>query len=167
MLKSYHKKKAEQININIPDDVLNFLAENLRSNIRQLEGAIRRISAFSYMNGQPITAHLASVCTSDMIASSGPVKVTTDRIIAKVSQKYCVSKEDIYSKKRASNITNARHICVYIMRKLSDMSYKQIGKVFSKDHTTIMHSYDTIESEIQHNAQLEIEINELINELKS
>ena len=160
------KKKAEAFGIELPNDVLAYLAENLTSNVRLLEGAIRRISAFSFMNGQPITVQMASACTSDMSASNGPVKVTVDRIIAKVSQKYCVSKEDIYSKKRASNITNARHICVYLMRKLSDMSYKQIARVFSKDHTTIMHSFDTIENEIQHNTPLEIEINELINELK-
>ena len=160
------KKKAENFGIELPNDVLAYLAENLTSNVRLLEGAIKRISALSYMNGKPITVELASSCTSDMISSGGPVKVTVDRIIAKVSQNYCVSREDIYSKKRASNITNARHICVYLMRKLSEMSYKQIGKVFSKDHTTIMHSFETIENEIQHNAQLEIEINELINELK-
>ena len=111
---------------------------------------------------------MASACTSDMITTSGPVKVNADRIISKVSQKYCVSKDDIYSKKRASNIAQARHICVYLLRKLSDMSYKQIGRLFGgKDHSTIMHSFTTIEEEIQHNTQLEIEINELISELKS
>lgn len=161
------KKKAEGLGVEFPNDVLAFLAENLTNNVRQIEGAIKKISAFSYMSGQTITVQMANNCVSDMISASGPVKVTADRIISKVSQKYCVSKEDIYSKKRASNITNARHICVYLMRKLSDMSYKQIGKVFSKDHTTIMHSYETIENEIQHNTQLEIEINELINELKA
>lgn len=160
------KNKAEALGMEFPNDVLAFLAENLTNNVRQIEGAIKKISAFSYMSGQPINVQMANNCVSDMISASGPVKVTADRIISKVSQKYCVSKEDIYSKKRASNITNARHICVYLMRKLSDMSYKQIGRVFSKDHTTIMHSYETIESEIQHNTQLEIEINELISELK-
>lgn len=161
------KKKAEGLGMDFPNDVLAFLAENLTNNVRQIEGAIKKISAFSYMSGMPINVQMANNCVSDMISSSGPVKVTSDRIIAKVSQKYCVSKEDIYSKKRASNITNARHICVYLMRKLSEMSYKQIGRVLSKDHTTIIHSYETIETEIQHNTQLEIEINELINELKN
>ena len=162
------KKKAEAYGMEFPNDVLAFLAENLTSNVRLLEGAIKKISAFSYMNGQPITVQMAMNCTSDMITNSGPVKVNADRIISKVSQKYCVSKEDIYSKKRASNIAQARHICVYLLRKLSDMSYKQIGKLFGgKDHTTIMHSFTTIEGEIQHNTQLEIEINELIAELKS
>ncbi len=160
------KNKAEALGMEFPNDVLAFLAENLTNNVRQIEGAIKKISAFSYMSGQPINVQMANNCVSDMISASGPVKVTADRIISKVSQKYCVSKEDIYSKKRASNITSARHICVYLMRKLSDMSYKQIGRVFSKDHTTIMHSYETIENEIQHNTQLEIEINELISELK-
>ena len=161
------KKKAEAYGMEFPNDVLAFLAENLTSNVRLLEGAIKKISAFSYMNGQPITVQMASACTSDMITTSGPVKVNADRIISKVSQKYCVSKDDIYSKKRASNIALARHICVYLLRKLSDMSYKQIGRLFSKDHSTIMHSFTTIEEEIQHNTQLEIEINELIAELKS
>ena len=161
------KKKAEAYGMEFPNEVLAFLAENLTSNVRLLEGAIKKISAFSYMNGQKITVQMASACTSDIISASGPVKINADRIISKVSQKYCVSKEDIYSKKRASNISQARHICVYLLRKLSDMSYKQIGKLFAKDHSTIMHSFGTIETEIQSNTQLEIEINELINELKS
>ena len=161
------KKKAEAYNMEFPNDVLAFLAENLTSNVRLLEGAIKKISAFSYMNGQPITVQMAMNCTSDMITNSGPVKVNADRIISKVSQKYCVSKEDRYSKKRASNIALARHICVYLLRKLSELSYKQIGRLFGKDHSTIMHSFSTIEEEIQHNTQLEIEINELITELKT
>ena len=118
------------------------------------------------MNGQPITVQMAMNCTADMITTSGPVKVNADRIISKVSQKYCISKEDIYSKKRSSDIALARHVCVYLLRKLSDMPYKQIGRLFSKDHSTIMHSFSTIEDEIQHNTQLEIEIKELIDELK-
>ncbi|MBQ9117222.1 MAG: chromosomal replication initiator protein DnaA, partial [Clostridia bacterium] len=161
------KKKAEAYGVDFPNDVLAFLAENLTSNVRLLEGAIKKISAYSYMNGQPITVQMASTCTSDMITQSGPVKINADRIISKVSQKYCVSKEDIYSKKRSSNIALARHVCVYLLRKLSDMPYKQIGRLFAKDHSTIMHSFTTIEDEIQHNTQLEIEINELITELKS
>ena len=160
------KKKAEAYNTVFPNDVLAFLAENLTSNVRLLEGAIKKISAFSYMNGQPINIQMAMNCTADMITTSGPVKVNADRIISKVSQKYCISKEDIYSKKRSSDIALARHVCVYLLRKLSDMPYKQIGRLFSKDHSTIMHSFNTIEDEIQHNTQLEIEIKELIDELK-
>ena len=160
------KKKAEALGREFPNDVLNFLSENLTNNVRQIEGAIKKISAYSYLSGQPITVQMATTCVSDLLSANEPVKVTVEKIISKVSQKYSVSVEDIYSKKRASNITNARHICVYLMRKLSDMAYMKIAKVFSKDHSSIMHSYKTIENEIQHNTQLEIEINEIISDIK-
>ena len=160
------KNKAEALGREFPNDVLEFLAEHLTNNVRQIEGAVKKISAFSYLNGSPITVSMATTCVSDLISANQPVKVTVDKIVSKVSQKYSVDIDDIYSKKRASDITKARHICVYLMRKLSDMAYKQIGSVFKKDHSTIMHSYETIENEIQHNTLLEIEINELINEIK-
>ncbi len=159
------QNKAQTLGRTFPNDVLTFLAEKLTSNIRQIEGAIKRIIAYSFLSGEEITVPLVNSCISDMISSTGQISVTPEIIIKKVSAKYGINIKDIYSEKRASNISKTRHICIYIMKKVLELSYPAIGKIFSKDHTTIMSSYKRIEKEIKNNSSFEIEINELIKEI--
>ena len=159
------QNKAQTLGKTFPNDVLNFLAEKLTNNIRQIEGAIKKIIAFSFLSGEEITIPLVTSCISDLLSASGQVTVTPKMIIKMVSQKYGIDEKDILSEKRASNISQSRHICIYIMRKVLELSYPTIGKVFSKDHTTMMSSYKRIEKEIKNNSAFEIEINELIKEI--
>ena len=161
------KKKAEALGKDFSNEVLNFLAEKLTSNIRQMEGAIKKIIAYNFLSGEEITIPLVQKCISDLLVNSGPVKVTPEKIVEKVAGKYGVSTDDIYSKKKSGAISNARHISIYLMRRLADLSYPQIGKVLNRDHTTVMASYKIIDTEIKNNSTLEIEINELIKEIKS
>ncbi len=161
------KKKAEMLGKPFPNDVLSFLAEKLTNNIRQIEGAIKKISAYSYLSGEEITIPLATSCISDLLSGSGTVRVTPEKIISKVAVKYGVDYNDILSKKKTSEITKARHMCVYLMRKILDMSYPNIGKKLNRDHTTIMSSYRLIETEIKNNSLFELEINEFIKDINS
>ncbi len=161
------QNKAQTLGKTFPNDVLNFLADKLTNNIRQIEGAIKKIIAFSFLNGEEITIPLVTSCISDLLSASGQVTVTPKMIIKKVSTKYGIDEKDILSEKRASNISQTRHICIYIMKKVLELSYPAIGKVFSKDHTTMMASYKRIEKEIKNNSAFEIEINELIKEITS
>ena len=161
------QNKAQTLGKTFPNDVLNFLAEKLTNNIRQIEGAIKKIIAFSFLSGEEITIPLVTSCISDLLSASGQVTVTPKMIIKKVSMKYGIDEKDILSEKRASNISQTRHICIYIMKKVLELSYPAIGKVFSKDHTTMMSSYKRIEKEIKNNSAFEIEINELIKEITS
>jgi len=160
------KNKAESKNLDIPDDVLMFLAENLRSNVRQMEGAIQKLGAHSFLTGSPINVDLAVTCIADLITGSEPISVTVDRIVEKVSRKYGISVEDIKSRKRTKDIASARHIAIYLIRKMTDMSLPAIGKYMGRDHSTIMSSLDTIENEIARNAIFDVEINELIKSIK-
>jgi len=160
------KNKAKMIDLEIPNDVLTFLAENLRSNIRQLEGAIKKIGAQSFLNGTPITVELAKSCITDILVGNEPATVTVDRIISKVSKKYGIDEEDIKSRKKTKEIANARHVCIYIIRKLTELSLPAIGKIFGRDHTTIMSSLSVVENEIKRNPMYEVEISELIKEIK-
>ena len=159
------QNKAQTLGRTFPNDVLSFLAEKLTNNIRQIEGAIKKIIAYSYLNGEEITIPLVQSCISDLLSATGHVTVTPEIIIKKVSTKYGIDIKDIYSEKRASNISQTRHICIYIIRKTLELSYPSIGKIFSKDHATIMASYKRIEKEIKNNSAFEIEINELIKEI--
>lgn len=159
------KDKAKKMNIDIPDEVFVYLAENLKNNVRQLEGALKKIAAKSYLENARITFDLAKESISDMISGTPPVNVTIDRILTVVSQKYGVPIVDIKSKKKSAHIVGPRHICVYLIRRMTDMSLGRIGKLFGKDHTTIMNSIKNVENEINNNSGYESEINDLIQEI--
>ena len=159
------KKKIEQAHIRVPDDVILFLAENLRSNIRQIEGAIRKLSALSFLNGKDISMELARNCISELLGGAEPVNVTVDKIFAAVFKKYNVRRDDLVGARRTKEVASARHITIYLIRKITDMSFPNIGKIFSRDHSTIMSSIETVEKKIQHDSVFNIEINELIKEV--
>ncbi len=159
------KNKAELLGKTLSDDVLSLLAEKLTRNIRQMEGAIKKIIAYSYLSGEEITTQMAMFCISDLSTGNDTVKVTPEKIVERVSSKYSVATQDIYTKKRTNEISRARHICIYLLRKISDMSYPKMASLFGRDHATIMSSYKVIEREIKNNSSFEIEINELIKEI--
>ncbi len=157
-------KKAERLGKNLSIEVLNFLAEKLTNNVRQMEGAIKRIIAYSHLNGEEITIAMVNECISDLLVNNGVIKITPEKIVEKISEKYGVTKGEIYSKARTGKVAKARHICVYLMKKQLDLSYKAIGDALGgRDHSTIMHSYDQIEQEIKNNSAFELEINEIIS----
>jgi chromosomal replication initiator protein len=155
------------MNIRMPDDVIEFLANNLKSNVRQLEGAIKKLGAQSFLTGTPITIDLAYSCVADLMTASEPVQVTVERILDRVSKKTGVSIEDIKSKKRQKSIAYARHTSIYLIRQLTDMSLAAIGRVIGdRNHTTIMSSLDVIENELKTNPSFENDISELRREIK-
>ncbi|MBQ9806043.1 MAG: chromosomal replication initiator protein DnaA [Clostridia bacterium] len=145
------KKKAEQVNVTIPDEVYTYLGENLRSNIRQIEGAIKKLGAISFLSGKKITMEVARECIADLLDGAEPVSVTVDKIFSAIYHKYGVTKEDLIGKKRNKEIANARHVCIYLIRELTEMSYPSISKIFDKDHTTILHSYETMRRRVMEN----------------
>ena len=159
------KKKAEDMGSVFPSDVLEFLAEKLTNNIRQMEGAIKKIIAYSFLSGEEISVPLATSCISDLLSAGGTVKVTPEKIVAKVAAKYGVDPGDIYSKKKANDISRARHISIYLLRKISDLSYPNIGRLLNRDHSTVMSSYKIMEQEIKIDSSFELEINDLIKEI--
>ena len=161
------RNKAEAMGKNFPLDVLNYLAEKLTNNIRQMEGAIKKIIAFSHLNGEEVTIALVNNCISDLLSNNGSIKITPENIVTKVAEKYEVSVSDIYSGKRQSNIAKARHVCIYLMRKLLNMSYPAMGNAIKREYTTVMHSFNLIENDIKNDSAFEIEINELIKEFRS
>ena len=160
------KKKAELFNVSIPEDVLAFLAENLRSNIRQIEGAIKKLGAKSFLTGRLVTMEIARSCISELLGGAEPVTVTVDKIFAAVYKKYNIKKEEIVSSKRTKEIANARHITVYVIRQITDMSLPNIGKLIERDHSTVLSSLDTIEKRMVQNPVFRTELEEMIKEIK-
>ena len=159
------KKKAEQANVKIPDDVLVFLAENLRSNIRQIEGAIKKLRAHSFVSGREITMELAKSCISELLGGAEPTSVTVEKVFSAVYRKYNIKKEDIVGSRRTKEVAAARHIAIYLVRTITEMSLPNIGKIFNRDHSTVMSSIEAAEKRLRLDPILEIEIKEMIKEI--
>ena len=160
------KDKAAKKGVDISYDILNYLAENLTSNVRQLEGAINKICAQSFLINTPISLEMAKTAVADMISPKVAANVSPDLIIETVSRRDGISVDDIKSKKRTSSIAFSRHKCAYLIHKLTDMSYGKIGEIFKRDRTTMMSSVESVTNEIKINSIYEEEINSLIREIK-
>jgi len=159
------KKKAEQVSVSIPDDVLTFLGENLRSNIRQIEGAIKKLGALTFLSGKVINMELARNCISELLDGAEPVSITVEKIFTSVYNKYNVPKEHLTSTRRNKEISSARHITVYLIRELTEMSFPNIGKIFGRDHSTIMTSYNSVDTRIKTDSAFAAEISDLKKEI--
>ncbi len=160
------KKKADQVHVAIPDEVLTFLAENLRSNIRQIEGAIKKLAAKSFLTGGYISMELARSCITELLGGAEPVTVIVDKIFSSVYKKYNIKREDIVGPKRTKEIAHARHITVYVIRTVTDMSLPNIGKLIDRDHTTVMSSLDAIEKRMFKDPLFRSEMEELVKEVR-
>ncbi len=160
------KKKAEAISVELPADVLEFLAENLQDNIRQIEGALKKIGALSFLSGMPISMELARGAVAELLGGAEPVNVTVDKIFSKVTEKYGVSREELVGSKRNKEIANARHTCIYMVRNSTDMSLPNIGKLFNRDHTTVLSSVELIEKRRGEDPIFNAEISEMMKALK-
>ena len=151
-------RKAEALGLEIPQEVSEFIANRLKSNIRQLEGVVKKMNAYYMFEGQAASLLTAQNSIRDVLNSSEPVSVTVDKIIAEVARTFNVSAEDIRSKKRTSDVSEARQIAMYIMRETTQLSQKAIGSEFNgKDHTTVIYAITTVKKimkEDQHKKRL-------------
>lgn len=159
------KKKAEQANVTISNDVLTFLGENLRSNIRQIEGAIKKLGALSFLSGKSITMELAKECLSELLGGAEPINVTVDKIFTAVYHKYGIKKEELVGPKRNKEIAMARHTAIFLIREIIEMSFPNIAKIFNRDHSTIMDSYNKSMAAYQLNPVFSMEIDEMKKEI--
>ncbi len=161
------KKKAKVENIEVPDDVMNYIATKIQSNIRELEGALIRIVAYSSLTNKEITLELAEEALKDIFSTNKPRKITVDLIKEVVSKDFGVKVEDFNSKKRTRSIAYPRQIAMYLTRELTDLSLPKIGEEFGgRDHTTVIHAYDKISKEISTDEDLKNRIDALIKDIK-
>ena len=138
-------KKAEEHKINLPEDVAFFIAKQIRSNVRELEGALNRILAMSNFTGRDIDISLAKESLKDLIAVRGR-QVTVENIQKTVAEYYKIKISDIHSKKRSRNYSRPRQVAMSLTRELTNMSFPEIGEAFGgRHHTTIIHACDEIE----------------------
>ncbi|MDP3744909.1 MAG: chromosomal replication initiator protein DnaA [Methylotenera sp.] len=139
-------KKAEAVNLNLPEDVAFFIAKQIRSSVRELEGALNRIIAMAKFTGHAIDVHLAKDALRDLIAIRGR-QVTMENIQKTVADYYKIKVAEMYSKKRTRNFARPRQIAMALSRELTNHSFPEIGEAFGgRHHTTVMHACDEIDS---------------------
>ncbi|AVQ46374.1 chromosomal replication initiator protein DnaA [Clostridium botulinum] len=156
------KKKADVEKLNIPNEVMVYIATKIKSNIRELEGALIRIVAFSSLTNKEISVDLASEALKDIISSKQTRQVTIDIIQEVVANYYNLKIEDLKSARRTRNIAFPRQIAMYLSRKLTDMSLPKIGEEFGgRDHTTVIHAYEKISNNLKKDESLQNAIKEL------
>ena len=157
------KIRGSDFEEDIPEEVIQYMASNIGTSVRQLEGAINRLLAYStIMGGLPITLDLAIEALKDFISMGMGDNNDITRIQRIVAEYFQISVEDIKSKKRAANITFPRQIAMYLCRNVTDESFPKIGMEFGgKDHSTVMHSVEKIEKEIKNNEELKKIIDKL------
>ena len=161
------KRKSEDMNIKITNDVLFFLAENISSNIRQIEGAIKKLNAYSFLNNSEITLELAKACIADILSGTEPINVTVEKILAGVSQTFGIPQQELKGRKRTKEIALARNVAIYIIRSITDLSLPAIGKIFGRDHSTVYSAIGVIENDIKTNLILNNQITDISNIAKS
>lgn len=149
------RKNAESYDRNIDDEIIKYIATNIKSNIRELEGAFNKVIALAKLNRVEMTLELAEEALKDIVYPNQPKEVTPSLIIRVVAEHFGVSAEDITSKKRNSEFVQPRQVVMYLCRKLTDTSFTNIGKLLGKkDHTTIMHGVNKITEELNTNEEL-------------
>ena len=162
------KKNAENCNRNINEEVFQYIATNVKSNIRELEGAFNKVIAFSKLNKVDITLDNVEEALKDIISPNAKRKVTPKLIIDIVAEHFNISPEDILSKRRNSEYVQPRQICMYLCRHLTEESLQSIGKSLGKkDHTTVIHGIEKITDEILKDEELNNRIENIKKKINS
>ncbi len=159
-------KKAEKLDILIPQEVSNFLAEKIDTNIRELEGALNRIQAMSSLSNSPVSIDLAKSAISSLIPIKKSSEITIESIQQAVASNFNVSISDLLGKRRTQNIAQARHVAMYLCRKLTGRSFPEIGAVFGgRDHSTAIHACKKLEESLIENKNLRHKISSIENSI--
>ncbi|MDZ4994358.1 chromosomal replication initiator protein DnaA [Clostridium perfringens] len=160
------KKKADVEGLNVPNEVMVYIATKIKSNIRELEGALIRIIAYSSLTNRDVSVDLASEALKDIISNKESAPVTVKTIQESVANYYNLRIDDLKSQRRTRNIAYPRQIAMYLSRKLTDMSLPKIGEEFGgRDHTTVIHAYEKISENLKTDEGLQSMINDITKKL--
>lgn len=163
------RKKAEREIVKVPDEVTFFIAEKIRSNIRELEGALIRVVAYSLLTNNSISISVAEEVLKDAIKEDAFAKtVTIDKIQKTVTEKFNIKISDIKKRGRSKAIAYPRHLAMYLSRELTSHSLSEIGEYFGgRDHTTVLHAHEKIKNQLKDNKKLNELLTALINNIKN
>lgn len=162
------KKKAELNEYNISDEVLEYIADRIKSNVRELEGALLKVISIAQLRRKEIDIELTKYAIESILPKDGVVKITPDKIMDKVSVFYNVTKDELIGKSRVRTLVLPRQVAMYLCSKLTDMNSSMIGKTFgNKDRTTVLHSVEKIEKDLAVDPTMKTNIDYIIKDLQT
>jgi chromosomal replication initiator protein len=160
------EKKLDMEQLSIPQNVKEFITRNIVSNIRDLEGALNKVTAYAKLTNTPITLELAENALKDQLVGSEKPEITVVYIQQVVASYYGLTVDDLKSRKRTQKIVYPRQIAMYLSRKILDVSLPECGKQFKRDHSTVIHSCDKVAAELEMDGNLQNVVNELERKIK-
>jgi chromosomal replication initiator protein len=161
------RRKAQALGMIIPDDVVEFIAERLKNNVRQIEGVVNKLHAVFSISGEEPTIGVAHDVIRDIVYYEQPTEVVINSIIDKVAASFGVSADDIRSDKKKAEISNARQFAMYIMREVTTLTFEEIGAQFGgKKHSTVIYSIEAAESKMDDNPQLKNIVYDILKSIK-
>lgn len=161
------KRKAELLKIELPDNVVEYIANRLKNNIRQLEGAVKKMKAYSLLNGEAMNIQTAQSAISDIINNDQPTPFTVEKIIDEVARTFGTTVDDIRSAKRSANISSARQMAMYVVREITQMPMTSIGKEFGgRDHSTVVYAIQQVEKNIARDAKTKATAEDIIKNIR-
>ena len=161
------RKKAAQDKLNAPDDVLEYIASKISTNIRELEGALIRVTAFASLNRQGVDLGLAEIVLKDLIPNESSLEITSATIMAQTAAYFSLTLDDLCGTSRSRVLVNARQIAMYLCRELTELSLPKIGQLFGgRDHTTVMHADRKIRQLMAERRSIYNQVTELTNRIK-
>ena len=164
--KAIIKRKCQSLGITLSESTIDFIANKIKNNIRQLEGAVKKIEALRKVYGVMPTFDQVQDIVKDMTSDALPVSVVINNIFSVVSNTYGVTVDDIKSANRSANISLSRNICMYIMKSVTGLTLKEIGSFFGKDHSTVLHSVKKVEGLMETDQTFKNTVNNIIREVK-
>ncbi len=161
------RKKAAQDKLNAPDDVLEYIASKISTNIRELEGALIRVTAFASLSRQGVDLGLAEIVLKDLMPTDAAPEITGQAIMAQTAAYFSLTLEDLCGTSRSRVLVNARQIAMYLCRELTELSLPKIGQMFGgRDHTTVMHADRKIRQLMAERRSIYNQVTELTNRIK-
>ena len=161
------RKKAAQDKLNAPDDVLEYIASKISTNIRELEGALIRVTAFASLNRQGVDLALAEIVLKDLIPNESSLEITSATIMAQTAAYFSLTLDDLCGTSRSRVLVNARQIAMYLCRELTELSLPKIGQLFGgRDHTTVMHADRKIRQLMAERRSIYNQVTELTNRIR-
>lgn len=160
------RDKAAKMEVNLPDDVSTYIAENIQANIRQLEGAVKKIKAMHELMGERITVSLAEEAIDALRTENPGLNPTPERIMEAVANYFYIPIEQMISQNRSKDVAYPRQMAMYMIRQELEYSFPDIAKIFKRDHTTVMHACNKIEEERRGSRETEDVIKKLHNNIR-
>lgn len=160
------RKKAQMERLAVPDDVLELIASSIERNIRELEGALIRVTAFASLNKTPIDTALAEIVLRDLIADAGTMQISAATIMAATAEYFDTTVEELRGPGKTRALAQSRQIAMYLCRELTDLSLPKIGQAFGRDHTTVMYAQKKIRNEMSYRREVFDHVKELTTRIR-